>query len=107
MQMQLINTALSAEQIETLLDKLKTDAITAHRPFTDDELRGAYDILRLIVSAQVTYGLLMSGDITSRQLSWSRFLTTRLTGLPIVRPCRTPERISTSSFSICIRPPRP
>ncbi|HKZ83129.1 MAG TPA: hypothetical protein VJ793_05680 [Anaerolineae bacterium] len=68
MQMQLINTALSAEQIETLLDKLKTDAITAHRPFTDDELRGAYDILRLIVSAQVTYGLLMSGDITSR---WS------------------------------------
>ena len=37
----------------------------------------------------------------------SRFRITRLTGPPSVSPCRTPPRISTASFSIFMRPPRP
>jgi len=43
----------------------------------------------------------------SRQLTQSRLRRSNATGPPIAFPKRTPERISTSSFSICIRSPRP
>ena len=48
-----------------------------------------------------------SGDITSRQFSWSRLRMSRVTGLPRVAPWRTPESTSTWSLSIFMRPPRP
>jgi len=41
------------------------------------------------------------------QLGLSALRTSSEIGEPMLRPWRTPDRISTVSVSICIRPPRP
>jgi len=48
-----------------------------------------------------------SGDITSAQFAWSLLRMSSETGLPSVLPWRIPERTSTESLSIFMRPPRP
>ncbi len=46
-------------------------------------------------------------SMTGAQLVQSRFSIIRVIGLPRVLPPRNPDTISTLSFSIFIRPPRP
>jgi len=59
------------------------------------------------VSSASTSAPSPSCAIFPRQFSQSRFRSSIATGPPSVFPKRMPERISTRSFSISIRPPRP
>ena len=45
--------------------------------------------------------------ISAVQFAWSLFSSTRVTGLPMVNPPRTPLAIRAKSVSIFCRPPRP
>ena len=49
----------------------------------------------------------LAGVIWASQLTWSLFSRTSVTGLPIVKPPRTPLTIRATSVSIFCRPPRP